>query len=70
MHLDLASLADLGISGLGLAAGPAALGDTERGPFRLEVYAPGIVRLTIGDATLPDYALLAAPEDPPPVDAV
>jgi alpha-D-xyloside xylohydrolase len=69
-ELNLGRLTDLKLSGLAATAAAAALANTERGPFRLAVYAPGIMRLTIGDATLPDYALLAVPEDPPPVDAV
>ena len=39
----------------------AAVGTTECGPFRLEVFAPGIVRLRIGTSTLPDYGLVERP---------
>jgi hypothetical protein len=68
LRLNLDQLVELGLDGLELVS-TAIGGRTERGPFRLEVFAPGIVRLTIGAATLPDYGLVAAAAEPPPVVA-
>lgn len=48
--------------------GAAIAGTTEAGPLRLELYAPGIVRLTIGTAAGPDYGLLAAAPGAVPVE--
>ena len=56
IRLNLDQVHELGLADLALAD-TAVLGRTDRGPFRLEVYAPGIVRLTIGTATLPYYGL-------------
>jgi alpha-D-xyloside xylohydrolase len=66
LHLD--GLRELALADLELA-GDAVLGRTERGPFRLEIHAPGVVRLTIGTASLPDYGLVVAAPVPPPVRA-
>lgn len=63
MRLDLERLQELHLADL-RGAGDAVVGETEAGPFRLEAYAPGIVRLTIGRRTLPDYGLVTAPPEP------
>lgn len=65
MQLDPEALDALDLSGLRSVAGPAAAGDTPAGPFRLELFAPGIVRLRLGTSDLPDYGLIAAEPAPP-----
>src|SRR5262245_49096772 len=67
-RLDLDRMCELRLEGLALAEA-AAVGQTERGPFRLEIYASGIARLTIGTARLPDYGIVVAPPEPPPIEA-
>ncbi len=67
-QLRMDRLAELNLEGLALVDG-TAIGSTERGPFRLEIFASGIVRLAIGAAKLPDYGILAAGPQSPPIEA-
>ncbi|HEX6011276.1 MAG TPA: TIM-barrel domain-containing protein [Geminicoccaceae bacterium] len=68
MRLDLDRLQELHLADLHSLREASIGGTTERGPFRLQLYAPGIVRLTIGTASLPDYWLVSAPAEPPPTE--
>ncbi len=65
--LELGAITELHLSDLVAAPNGIAAGMTERGPFRLGWYAPGIARLQLGASTLPDYGLLAAPPCPPEI---
>lgn len=65
--LELGAITELHLNGLDAAADGSATGATERGPFRLAWYAPGIARLQIGTSSCPDYGLLAEPAAPPEV---
>ena len=58
VQLDLGDIRELHLGDLRPSSDGAATGTTECGQFRLEVFAPGIVRLRIGTSTLPDYGLL------------
>ncbi len=41
---------------------------TEAGPLEAVAFAPGIFRLTIGEARGPDYPILVAEAEPPAVE--
>jgi alpha-D-xyloside xylohydrolase len=67
MLLQLGDLRELQLDGLRAEGATALAGTTAAGPLRLEVWAPGIVRLSIGSPTAPDYGLIAAGPAPPAV---
>lgn len=67
LELDLGGLRELTLADLRATPDGAATGRTEAGPFRVEVAAPGIVRLRLGAGGLPDYGLIADDLRPPPV---
>ena len=69
VQLDLGDIRELHLGDLRPGPDGAAVGSTEGGPFRLELFAAGIVRLRIGTSARPDYGLLVAQADPPPVAA-
>ena len=67
VQLDLGEIRELHLGNLRPSPDGAATGTTECGQFRLEVFAPGIVRLRIGTSTLPDYGLVNVQPAPPQV---
>jgi alpha-D-xyloside xylohydrolase len=69
LELDLGDLRELQLGGLRPTSEGHAVGDTDAGPLRVEFHAPGLVRLRIGENTLPDYGLTVAPVSRPAVTA-
>jgi alpha-D-xyloside xylohydrolase len=67
VQLDLGDLRELHLSDLRPTPAGGAVGSTECGQFRLEVFALGVVRLRIGASALPDYGLLNVQAAPPQV---
>lgn len=67
LQTDLGELRELRLHGLRATPDGAALGETEAGPFRVEIFAPGIARLRIGEGRLPDYGLVGAVSPRPAV---
>jgi hypothetical protein len=66
LQLDLGELRELHLNGLHVTPDGVAVGETEAGPFRVEIAAPGIVRLRLGAGDLPDYGLVTDDLRPPP----
>ena len=67
LQTDLGDLRELHLHDLRPTPEGALVGETENGPFRLEVFATGIVRLRVGTSDLPDYGLVAEEPAPPAV---
>lgn len=66
MAFDLGRLDELAPEGIAEDPAGGLVGRTAAGPLRLEIVAPGIVRLRIGTRRGPDHGLVQLPAAPPP----